>query len=131
MNPQEHLPDQLIRHLRQERQTTLLVPRELDRAILDEAERHFARRRPRRNPAWRYLPMAATLLVAVLVLRQFAFGPAPDAESTADVDGSGQVDVLDAFALARRQAAGDTTVTDASIDELLARIVSLSPEAGS
>jgi hypothetical protein len=45
-----------------------------------------------------------------------------------DVDGSGRVDILDAFALARLQAAGDAGIGDDRIEALAARVVSLGPQ---
>ena len=72
MTEHEQLPDDLIQHLRRQRRTAVLVPREVDRAVLDQAAAHFRRRATRRGPARRYLALAATLLVAVLALRQFA-----------------------------------------------------------
>ena len=125
MSPNDQLPDDLVEHLRRDRRTTLLVPREIDRAVLRKAEAHF-RGRDRREAghSWRrYLPVAAGLLVAVVLARQFTL--APDT-GMADIDGSGQVNILDAFALARRRAGGDTTVSQARIDELAGQVVSLS-----
>jgi hypothetical protein len=51
----------------------------------------------------------------------------PAALAADDVDGSGQVDVLDAFALARRNAEHPDSAARIRIEALLARIVSLTP----
>jgi hypothetical protein len=103
------------------------VPAEVDRAILDRAARQLGRRRPIRLLRWAG-PVAA---VAAVVVFFFALDvrkepdPAPlknglkatraplrehyqavrsspaSMISTADIDGSGRVDILDAFKLAR------------------------------
>ncbi|MGH7337603.1 MAG: hypothetical protein ACREI7_08500 [Myxococcota bacterium] len=44
-----------------------------------------------------------------------------------DVDGSGRVDILDAFALARARAADPARVAQGEVDALAGRIVSLRP----
>lgn len=120
----------------------------VDRAVLAEAQAHFAardtaarrraasgaphrvdrtaRHRPvrgtRRRRVAAVVSTAAAVLVAVLLVQPMLFGPAdPD-----DIDGSGQVDILDAFALARQQASG-RAISDARIDALTARIVALEP----
>jgi hypothetical protein len=117
----EELPDALVARLeRADRSPTIVDPR-TDRAVIGDARRYFvaARPRPVRKPVFRWaLPLAAAaaaLLVAVLVLRPFD-------RSADDVDGSGRVDILDAFALARAQADQE------SVDALAARIVSLGPQ---
>ena len=78
--------------------------------------------------------LAASLLVGVLFWR--AQAPVEDlrvasvASVANDIDGSGVVDILDAFALARMQAADRTPAAQAEIDALSMRIVALdgSPE---
>lgn len=120
----EDLPDSLVARLKSaDRARAVLDPR-ADRAILDEARRYFLAARSARvkKPALRWaLPLAAAaaLLVALLVVQPFGQKRSPD-----DVDGSGRVDILDAFALARSQADRER------VDALAARIVSLSPQRG-
>jgi hypothetical protein len=64
---------------------------------------------------------AAAILAAVLVLRPIDAPRSPD-----DVDGSGRVDILDAFALARLRAAqGDSAASQERIDMLAERVVAL------
>ena len=75
--------------------------------------------------------LAASLLVGVLFWR--AQTPVEDlrvASVANDIDGSGVVDILDAFALARMQAADRTPAAQAEVDALSMRIVALdgSPE---
>jgi hypothetical protein len=97
------------------------VPDELDRAILSEARR--------RLPRWRLITLrrlmplaaaAAVLVVAGVALVRMQGPRAPEAARAAvarravetppaameDIDGDGRVDILDAFALARRVESG-------------------------
>jgi hypothetical protein len=115
----EKLPDALVARLERADRFEAIVDPRTDRAVIDGARRYFLAARPRRarRPVMRWaLPLAAAaaLLGAVLVLRPF--GPQRSAD---DVDGSGRVDILDAFALARSQA------DQQKVDALAARIVSL------
>lgn len=119
----EDLPDSIAAHLERLDRASAIVDPRTDRAVVDEARRYFLAARPRRAarmpaPRWALpLAAAAALLVAVLVVQPFGSLRAPD-----DVDGSGRVDILDAFALARAQA------DQKRIDALAARIVSLGPQ---
>ena len=120
----EELPESLVAQLKRSERAQAIVDPRTDRAILDEARRYFfaARSRRIRRAALRWaLPLAAAaaLLVALLVVQPF--GPPRSAD---DIDGSGRVDILDAFALARSQADRER------VDELAARIVSLSAQRG-
>ena len=119
------LPPALIEALKAEEGPTPLVSRAVDKAILDQAEAQFAGRRERR---WA-LPVAAAaaaVLAAVLVVQPFR--PAGEHQANADdVDGSGTVDVLDAFLLARERL-DDPAISQDRIDAVMARIVSLSAE---
>ncbi len=115
----EELPDALVARLERADRSRAIVDPRTDRAVIDDARRYFLAARPRRarKPVLRWaLPLAAAaaLLVAVLVLRPFGLQRSAD-----DIDGSGRVDILDAFALARSQADRE------SVDALAARIVSL------
>jgi len=113
----EELPDLLVARLQRADRSQAIDPR-TDRVVIDDARRYFASRPRRARLAvmrWALpLAAAAALLIAVLVLRPFGLQRAAD-----DVDGSGRVDILDAFALARSQADQE------SVDALAARIVSL------
>jgi hypothetical protein len=115
----EELPDALVARLERADRSQAIVDPRTDRAVIDDARRYFLTARPRRarKPVIRWaLPLAAaaTVLAAVLLVRPFGSQRLAD-----DVDGSGRVDVLDAFALARSQASQE------SVDALAARIVSL------
>lgn len=96
------------------------VAPEADAAILAEARRHFARmHRPRRVVRWIAAGAAAAAAVLAVHLatftrersRESAAPAAPRAKASRtaareDIDGDGRVDILDAFALARRLEAG-------------------------
>jgi len=119
------LPPALIHRLRSHDGATPMVPRSVDKAILDRAEAHFGSRRTSRR-RWALPAAAAAVLVTVLVLQPFQPPGQPHAIAD-DIDGSGSVDVLDAFLLAR-QRVDDPSITQARVDALLGRIVSLSDE---
>jgi hypothetical protein len=124
-NPQfDHLPEDLIARLRAlDRSQPVIDPR-TDRAILARAQTYFAVRGERlaspRRKRWAMTFAAAVVAAAFLVVRPIdLFGPHdPD-----DIDGSGRVDILDAFALARAQR------NDERIDTLATRVVSLTPRS--
>lgn len=120
------LPDDLIDEMRRmDRSVAMLTP-VVDRHVADAAAAHFRHRRPRLSNPVRRLAMAATLaaslVVGALVVRvQTGIEPGPFAN---DVDGSGVVDILDAFALAKMNQ--DTTPSaQARIDALVTDIVAL------
>ena len=82
---------------------------------------------PRRRRLAAGLAAAAVVFAALLVVQPVdLLGPAdPD-----DIDRSGRVDILDAFALARMRAAG-RSITETEIEALAERVVSLEPRSGS
>ena len=129
------LPDELIQGLARLDKAVAVMSPDADRRIAEAARVHFGERPRRARSAGRRWAMAgslaASLLVGVLFWR--AQTPVEDlrvASVANDIDGSGVVDILDAFALARMQAADRTPVAQAEIDALSMRIVALdgSPE---
>jgi hypothetical protein len=118
----DRLPDELVARLKELDRSRPIVDPRTDRAILDRARATFASRpeRSARTRRWRApLAAAAAIVLAVLLVQPMReFG-----RDANDVDGSGRVDVLDAFALAR---AGDY---ERSAD-LAAQIVALTPRSG-
>ena len=129
------LPDELIQGLARLDKAVAVMSPDADRRIAEAARVHFGERPRRARAAGRRWAMAgslaASLLVGVLFWR--AQTPVEDlrvASVANDIDGSGVVDILDAFALARMQAADRTPVAQAEIDALSMRIVALdgSPE---
>ena len=112
-------------------------PRATDRSGLAD-RRRTAAIPPRRWPGSRRWAMAGTLaaslMVGLLLVRtQYVVQPnLPPAASTAadllaqgDIDGSGTVDILDAFALARMDGNGPEALPQSEIDALVSRIVAL------
>lgn len=92
--------------------TAPAVPSAVDRAILGMARRRFARRRWLVTLGWAGpIAAAAAIVLAVLIADPFTGqdrSPATPAEVTAreDIDRNGRIDILDAFALARKLEAG-------------------------
>jgi len=123
----ETLPPALVSRLKAHDRAQPIVDPRTDRAVLDAARAYFAQRpammaRHRRRFAMP-LGAAAAVLLAVFVVTR-SLGP----ESVAladDVDGSGRVDILDAFALARAARDDASGVAAARIEELGYRVVAL------
>lgn len=96
----EELPPEIVARLRAADRAEPIVDPATDRAVLHSAERYFYFRRARHTAARlkRLVPLAAAavVLLALLIVQPVHRLRHPD-----DVDGSGRVDILDAFALAR------------------------------
>ena len=97
------------------------VPSQMDRAILSEAHAGFLRRRRfwlAARAVGATAAAAAAIVLAVVAVRERRHAvPAPVAATqgvavAGDIDGSGRVDILDAFLLARRVRDGMTTRAD-------------------
>jgi hypothetical protein len=126
-NQAEELPAAVIAQLRRaDRATPIMDPR-TDSAILAAARRYFAAR-PLPAARRRWAPLfAAAAVVALLVV--VPLDPFRSAAEPDDVDRSGRVDILDAFALARTRGADPSgALADQRIDALIARVVALRPE---
>ena len=127
------LPDELIQGLARLDKAVAVMSPDADRRIAEAARAHFGERPRRARAAGRRWAMAgslaASLLVGVLFWRTQT--PVEDlrvasvASAANDIDGSGVVDILDAFALARMQAADRTPAAQAEVDALSMRIVAL------
>lgn len=120
------LPDELIQDLKRIDKAVTLVSPGADRRVAEAARAHFARRpRRARKTGLRWAmagSLAASLLVGVLFwrtqtpmepIRVASVAPVPN-----DIDGSGVVDILDAFALARRTREERASATRAKADSL-------------
>jgi hypothetical protein len=118
----DDLPQSLIKGLKSADRPVPVITVRVDREISGMAQRHFAgRRRPVRvRPVW--AAIAATVLIAVLVLQLRGPTPEPDA-LYADVDRSGRIDIADVLAAARAQPPGERS--QAQLDAFAYRIVSL------
>ena len=120
------LPDELILGLKRVDKVVALVSPDADRRVAEAARAHF-RQRPRRARTaglrWAMAgSLAASLLVGVLFwrtqtpmepIRVASVAPVPN-----DIDGSGAVDILDAFALARRAREERVSAARAKTDSL-------------
>jgi len=123
----ETLPPALVSRLKASDRAQPIVDPRTDRAVLDAARAYFEQRPAavalRRRRFAMPLGAAAAVLLAVLVVR--SFGPEPAVLARDDVDGSGRVDILDAFALARAARDDASGATAARIEELGYRVVAL------
>jgi len=137
-------PPRLISALKRLGAQPMFVPPTADEAILRAARQHLV---PPQEPKSRrffimpWLAAAAALILLLAVLPQFLRKPAPVANSVPsfareDLNHDGQVDILDAFALARQLKAGskpnprldvngDGVVDERDVTALAARAVSL------
>ena len=99
----------LVRDLTGLADTGIDVPRQVDETVLRAAEHALRSPRPR-TLTLRYAIAAGAAAAVVIVTVWLAIPPRPAAETStaaaADVDRSGRVDILDAFALARRLESG-------------------------
>jgi len=129
-NPENefHAPRELAEGLARLHGASPAVPPEMDAAVLAMARRHFARRRAARlvvRWASAVAAAAAAVVIAWAATRSGNHAAMPaagqgSAKSLAmkapaiglDVDSSGAVNILDAFALARRTQAGAVTKSE-------------------
>ena len=156
--PEAVAPQGLAEDLAGLYETDVPVPPEVDEAIVAMAHKQFAPRNRRAvvvpfRPAYRWAAagvLAAAAVLALVVLPEWLGRPLQHArrariataQETAreDVDGSGEVDILDAFTLARHiesgapQTAewdmnGDGTLNRADVDMIASAAVSLERSA--
>jgi len=133
-NRNEQIPDTLTEKLREvASKTTILVPASVDGAVLAQAKAHFVQISRERSKILRISWLAAAACVALLAIfgiRHLEHGR----YERADIDHSGHVDILDAFALARRiqqgsqqgvDVNGDGAVNKADVDAIAAQAVKL------
>ena len=124
----DHLPESLVSDLRRADEPGAMITSKVDRAMADMALEHFAARPVRRRraaPVW--LAAAATLVLAVFILQTQQQPDPPLTGYYADIDGSGQIDIADVLALARR---GDQAPTQAELDAFAMRVVALDENGG-
>ena len=124
------LPSDLIREMKRLDKSLAVLTPDVDRRVAAAAAEHFRRRPARARPATRRWAMAgglaASLVIGVFLVRmQTNPGPEPLAN---DIDGSGVVDILDAFALARMNQ-GPKVAAQTEIDALITNIVALNRTA--
>lgn len=133
------LPEELAQELARLDGSVAVMSPEADRRIAEAAREHFGTRPRRARPAgfrWAMAgSLAASLLVGVLLWRTYTpMGPADLRVATVasmpdDVDGSGAVDILDAFALARMARADRAPAAQTKVDALVMSIVALDGSA--
>jgi hypothetical protein len=127
----ETLPPAIVSRLqRRERSQPIVDPR-TDRAMLEAARAHFAQRpagMPTRHRRFA-LPLGAAAAVLLAVIVIYSFDPEPAALAD-DVDGSGRVDILDAFALARAARDDAGAAAASRIEDLAYRVVALDAARG-
>ncbi len=100
------------------------VPPELDRAIMDQANRRLVQRHWRHRifhhiSIWRIAAAAAVIIFAFSLNLTQKPGPTTTSSfvveaQAVDIDGNGRVDILDAFKLARYVESGKSTKTKLS-----------------
>ena len=101
------------------------VPPEIDRAVMDQAHRHFVRRDWHRRlfsrvGLWRIAAAAAVIIFAFSLNLTQKPGPSTsrsvlvEAEAV-DIDRNGRVDILDALKLARHIESADRSKTNLSL----------------
>ncbi len=93
------------------------VPPELDRAIMDQANRRLVQRHWRHRifhhiSLWRIAAAAAVIIFAFSLNLTQKHGPSTS--RAVDIDRNGRVDILDAFKLARHIESADRTKTNLS-----------------
>jgi len=133
MNPETEtteLPQELIEGLKRIDTSIAVMTPAVDRRVREAAAAHFAER-PHRvaRPPRRWAitgTLAASLMAGLLLVRMQ--GDVEQGLLANDFDGSGTVDILDAFALARMDGdLGDATQNE--IDALIMQVVSLNGAA--
>ena|SRR5687768_7448645 len=100
----DQLPEKVMAALRNADKARILVPAELDAAILAKAKANIVRGRRRRIGPW--LAAAAAVIIGALVMLQ----PGPKARE--DLNRDGRVDIRDALLLARKISAGQALARD-------------------
>lgn len=117
-NPEPRIPDSLTSDLRSVYRSHVGVPASIDSAMLDLARRRPSRKR--RVQPWvlvKWAGVAAAVVAAFIVPTHLSRNsPLPTiALHSGDINGDGIIDILDAFTLARAQANGDGSITNADI----------------
>ena len=132
-------PEKLVEALNRLQKERLFVPPMMDQAVLREARRHLPRlERPqaRWKPWSSWAAMAACLALAVWMGERFSSPTRARPFALEDINHDGLVDILDAFALARRietggtldprwDINGDGRVDRSDVDAIAARAVNL------
>lgn len=150
--PDPIFPDRLAQDLRALAHVEMIVPNQIEDDLRTRAQHHLAPRNRLRIHVRRAAPLAAAAGLAITAWIGFRAinnqlsTPAPTinpaARITMDIDGSGRVDILDAFVIARAIEAGSSLssawdVTDDGVvdlrdaDAVAAKAVSLAKSSRS
>lgn len=121
-NPSDELPEALIARLRMADESIPIITARVDREISNLASQQFSSRPDKRRVAPMWFAVAATMVLAVFLIQSFERTDTGTAELYSDVDGSGQIDIADVMALARRS---DQAASDAALAAFAMRVVSL------
>ena len=138
-------PPKLVAALKRLPQESVFIPPTADEAVLRAAQRHLEGRRQVRPGRFRFMPwVAATAAIVLLVALPQFFKQRPlspsrgSALARADLNRDGELDILDAFALARQLEQGssqtlqldlnaDGVVDERDVAALAALVVKLDP----
>lgn len=120
------LPRALVERLRQQDRTIRALTPQVDRKVIAAAQSQFAERNATQTvphtahqaSAWGIAAAAAAALAFVVVTLR-------DPQLPGDYDGSGSVNVLDAFALSRELSENPQFAANDTVDSLMNRIVAL------
>ncbi len=135
-------PPKLISALKRSPKAPIFIPPTVDEAIVRAAHRHLSRQEPpwfkwSRLIRWGMAVAALVLLLAIVPHALRKVGPTPGSTLVrGDLNHDGQVDILDAFALARELKAGahpspqldingDGVIDERDVATLAAQAVSL------
>lgn len=118
----DDLPEALIARLKTADEPSPIITARVDREISNLAGKQFSSRPDKRRAAPVWFAVAATMVLAVFLIQSFERTDTGTAELYSDVDGSGQIDIADVMALARRS---DRVATDAALAAFAMRVVSL------
>jgi hypothetical protein len=125
---EDRLPQALIDELKGAERNTRVLTSKVDRQIEAASTSHFAaRKRPRwpSRPAW--AAVAASLLIAMFIVRPQLQAPEMADTAFGTAASPDQLDIVDVFALAR----SEDSRPQSELDALAFSIVSLAPENGS
>ena len=104
----ERLPEALLSELKRIDRAPEVITSRVDRTLASMARAHFAQRR---IPRWQRRSAWGAVAASVLVFALFVPNRLPEQGETpvyADIDGSGQIDIVDVLALARAGSKSET-----------------------
>jgi hypothetical protein len=134
MDTDPNIPGRLRDDLRRVYRGSIPVPGQIDERVLRAArEMDLARNRvPLRWRVIKWAGVAAAVVLALVIPTRLSQNSPPQTPTlvAGDFNRDGLIDILDAFALARAQRDGDSSITKADIDAAAAAAVRLSRGGG-